>query len=178
MGYMDITRVSGPVCCHWKAFSKPMPRGGVRTVALEREPAGQRANRLVMTVQAPSDGRRSGRPTTLRPRNGSLFVTQRLVERYGPDMERGWPQVLWRPLRSPEGGLCHWVTRCRLGPTKDPYVRYCGVGVRLQGWLPGQLLDLAVPPPAKHHVLSITITAGSVLDDGAFHPRPVRVLQM
>jgi hypothetical protein len=40
-------------------------------------------------------------------------------------------------FRSSEGSLCLSLDWGRLGPTKDSYVRYCGVGVRLPGWLPG-----------------------------------------
>ncbi len=52
-------------------------------------------------------------------------------------------------------------------------MRYCGVGVRFPGWLPGQLLNLAVPPPAKHHVLSDTSMARSIFDNAPSR-RPVR----
>ena len=52
-------------------------------------------------------------------------------------MEREWPQVLRPPLRPPEGTLYARSSRGRLRPTEDPYARYCGVGIRLLGWLPG-----------------------------------------
>ena len=54
----------------------------------------------------------------------------------------------------------------------------CGIavlGFGFPGWLPGQLLDLAVPPPAKHHVLSDASMARSIFDDGASR-RSVRAL--